>query len=70
METTISAVLGIFSNTGMGLGQVGATGYFGMFNGFSLFLLSMLMIAGRLEMYAIILLFTPSFWHPDKVKAI
>ena len=70
METTISAVLGIFSNTGMGLGQVGAAGYFGMFNGFSLFILSMLMIAGRLEMYAIILLFTPSFWHPDKVKGL
>lgn len=70
METTITAVLGIFSNTGMALGQVGATGYFGMFNGFSLFVLSMLMIAGRLEMYAIILLFTPSFWRPDKVKGL
>ena len=70
METTITAVVGILANTGMALGDVGTTGYFGMFNGFSQFVLAVLMIAGRLEMYAIILLFTRSFWQPDKVKGI
>lgn len=70
METTISTAVGIFSNTGMALGQVGSTGYFGMWNGFSQLVLTFLMIAGRLEMYAIILLFSRSFWQPDKAKAI
>ena len=70
METTITTVVGIFSNTGLALGQPGTTGYFGMFNSFSQFVLIGLMICGRLEMYAIILLFTRSFWQPDKVKGI
>ena len=70
METTITAVVGIMSNTGLALGQIGTTGYFGMFNGFSQLVLAVLMIAGRLEMYAIILLFTRSFWQPDKAKGI
>lgn len=70
METTITSVVGILANTGLALGEVGTTGYFGMFNGFSQIILSILMIAGRLEMYAIILLFTRSFWQPDKVKGI
>lgn len=70
METTITSVIGAFSNTGLALGEVGASGYFGMFNGFSQFILAILMITGRLEMYAIILLFTRSFWQPDKAIAI
>ena len=70
METTITAVVGIMANTGLALGEVGTTGYFGMFNGFSQFVLAILMICGRLEMYAIILLFTRSFWQPNKVKGI
>ncbi|MBR5489164.1 MAG: TrkH family potassium uptake protein, partial [Firmicutes bacterium] len=70
METTITAVVGILANTGLALGEVGTSGYFGMFNGFSQLILAVLMIAGRLEMYAIILLFTRSFWQPDKAKGI
>ena len=70
METTISSAVGIFSNTGMALGEVGTSGYFGMYSGFSQFVLTVLMIAGRLEMYAIILLFSRSFWQLDKAKTI
>jgi trk system potassium uptake protein TrkH len=70
METTFTAVVGIFTNTGLALGQSGTTGYFGMFNEFSQIIMTVLMIAGRLEMYAIILLFTRSFWQPDKAKGI
>lgn len=70
METTITAAVGIFSNTGMAFGDVGTSGYFGMFNGFSQFIFTILMIAGRLEMYAIILLFSRSFWQLDKVRGL
>lgn len=68
METTLSTAIGLFTNTGMALGEVGATGYFGMFNSFSHIFLSFLMIAGRLEIYALLLLFTKTFWSLDKVK--
>ena len=70
METTLSTTIGLFTNTGMALGEVGASGDFSMFNSFSHIFLSFLMIAGRLEIYALLLLFTRTFWSLDKVKNI
>ena len=70
LETTISTSIGLFSNTGMALGTPGCSGYFGMFNGFSQLFLTFLMIAGRLEIYAILLLFSRSFWRLDHAKAL
>lgn len=66
METTLTTALGIFTNTGIAMGEAGCSGYFGMFNGFSQFLMTFLMIAGRLEIYAVMLLFSKSFWSLDK----
>ena len=54
----------------MALGVPGCSGYFGMFNGFSQLFLTFLMIAGRLEIYAILLLFSRSFWRLDRVKTL
>ncbi len=70
METTLSTAIGLFTNTGMALGKVGASGNFGIFNSFSHIFLSFLMIAGRLEIYALLLLFTKTFWSLDRVKNI
>ena len=70
LETTITTALAIFTNTGMALGTPGCSGYFGMFNGFSQLFLTFLMIAGRLEIYAILLLFSRSFWRLDRVKTL
>ncbi len=70
METTFTTVIGIFSNTGIALGESGTSGYFGMFNGFSQLVMTVLMIAGRLEMYAVIILFMKSFWTPNKTSTI
>ena len=50
MDITITTVLGIFTNTGLALGQAGIRGYFGDFNTFSQLFMCFLMIAGRLEM--------------------
>lgn len=66
METTITTALGLFTNTGVAMGKAGCSGYFGMFNGFSQFFMTFLMIAGRLEIYAVILLFSKSFWKLDE----
>ena len=69
-ETTVTTALSIFSNTGMALGEVGSTGFFGMFNGFSKLYLCLLMLAGRLEVYALIMMFTKSFWQEDKSNTL
>lgn len=70
METTITTAIGLFSNTGVALGEVGISGYVGMFNGFSQFFMSLLMIMGRLEIYAVLILFSRSFWKVDRVKSM
>ena len=70
METTITTSIGILANTGVALGMPGGHGYFGMFNEFSQLVMSLLMIAGRLEMYAMVIVFARSFWKPDKAVAI
>ncbi|MBR5129110.1 MAG: hypothetical protein IKU67_03550 [Firmicutes bacterium] len=41
-----------------------------MFNEFSQLVMTALMIAGRLEMYAIVIIFMKSFWTPDKTTTI
>lgn len=58
--TAFSSVAATFNNIGPGLGQVGPTSNFSMYSGFNTFLLSIGMIAGRLEIYPIILLFSPT----------
>lgn len=70
METTFTTALGIFTNTGISLGIPGNSGFYGMFNEFSQFIMCFLMIAGRLEMYALVIVFTKSFWQPDKTTTI
>ena len=60
--TTISAVASAMSNTGIGFGVIGHDGNFGIFSEASRLYLSILMIAGRLELFAVIMLLSPSFW--------
>ena len=62
MTTTLSAAAGILSNTGLGFGELGPANNFSIFSpGVRLFS-SFMMIVGRLELYTILLLFTPYFW--------
>ena len=70
METTITTAIAFFSNTGMALGAAGASGYYGMFNGFSQLVLSFIMIMGRMEMYAVLILFSKYFWKSDSVHTV
>ncbi len=64
--TAVSSVVACVSNIGPGFDAVGATANFAFFSDFSKILLSVLMIAGRLELFTIFLLFTPRFWSSDK----
>ena len=60
--TNFSAVLACFNNIGPGLEAVGPTCNFSAFSGFSKLVLSMDMLAGRLEIFPILLLFSRSTW--------
>ena len=64
--TAFSSVLACLSNIGPGFDAVGAVGNFAFFSDYSKILLSILMIAGRLELFTIFLLFTPRFWNSNK----
>ena len=62
VETNISAVLASINNIGPGFGKVGPTStYFG-YSWFSKLILCLDMLAGRLEIFPIILLFHPTTW--------
>ncbi|MEG1849324.1 MAG: TrkH family potassium uptake protein [Oscillospiraceae bacterium] len=62
-ETTFTAVAACLNNIGPGLGMVGATGNFSAFSDFSKLVLSFNMLAGRLEIFPIIMLLTPFAWR-------
>ena len=58
----ITAILASLSNVGPGFAEVGCNSTYGMLNAFSQMMLAFLMIMGRLEIYAILVLFMPSLW--------
>ena len=61
--TSISGAATSISNVGPGLGSViGANGNFSTLPDLSKWILSAAMILGRLELFAILVLFLPSFW--------
>ena len=62
LVTTFTAVAATFNNIGPGLGLVGPTGNFSAFSPFSKLVLIFDMLAGRLEIFPLLLLFTPSVW--------
>lgn len=58
-----SAVVATLNNIGPGLGTVGATQNYADFNDLSKLLFIFLMMLGRLELFAILVLLIPSFWR-------
>ncbi len=51
-----------YANVGPGIGVFGPMNNFGLMTDASKYLLSSLMILGRLDFFAVLLLFSPSFW--------
>ena len=60
--TSFSAVTSAINNIGPGLNAVGPTGNYAFFSVFSKIVLIFDMLAGRLELLPMLLLFTPSTW--------
>ncbi len=62
LETAFTASLACISNVGPGLGTVGPVNNFAHIPDFGKWVLSLAMLLGRLEIYAILILFAPEFW--------
>lgn len=60
--TAFGCVVATLPNIGPGLGDVGPSGNFAHLNQSTLVFLSLLMVLGRLELYAILALIVPAMW--------
>ena len=60
--TNVTAVISCMNNIGPGIDIVGPAGNFGGFSWFSKLVLSADMIIGRLEIFPVLTLFSPSLW--------
>lgn len=61
--SAFSAVAATFNNIGPGLGVVGPDSSYVFFNSFNKIVLSIAMIMGRLEIFPILILFSPGIWR-------
>jgi trk system potassium uptake protein TrkH len=64
--TTSSAVTAALSNSSLGFGKIGYLASFDVFSAPARLLLAFLMIAGRLELFTVFILFTPAYWRTDR----
>jgi len=60
--TNFTAALSCMSNVGPGLGLIDPSGNFTIFSQFSKVVMTVTMLIGRLEIFAMIILFAPSTW--------
>ena len=62
LVTNFTAVAATINNIGPGLAMVGPTQNFGLFSPFSKYVLMFDMLAGRLELFPLLILFHPTIW--------
>ena len=62
VETNVTSVLACLNNIGPGMDLVGPMSNYAHFSGFSKLVLSFNMLAGRLELFPVLILFLPSAW--------
>ena len=61
--TSLSAVIASINNTGPGLGQVGPAANYAGLTDFQTWVCALAMLLGRLELFTLLILFTPAFWR-------
>lgn len=61
--TSIGAVVACMFNIGPGVGQVGPVEHYGHLPAMAKWILSGCMLAGRLEFYTLLVVFSPAFWR-------
>jgi trk system potassium uptake protein TrkH len=62
-ESAIGASIATLGNIGPGIGQVGPIGNYAAIPLFGKWFLSFLMLLGRLELFTVLILLSPSFWR-------
>jgi trk system potassium uptake protein TrkH len=65
LVTAASAVIATLNVIGPSLGEVGASENYGAVPQGGRWVLSFLMLAGRLEIFTVLVLLTPAFWRPN-----
>jgi len=63
LETSLTAVIASINNAGPGLGAVGPAGNYASLTDFQTWICSTAMFLGRLELFTVLVLFTPTFWR-------
>ncbi|MBV5273267.1 MAG: TrkH family potassium uptake protein [Lamprocystis purpurea] len=61
--SAFTAVIACINNAGPGLGQVGPATNYGSLTDYEIWVLSFTMLLGRLEVFSLLILFTPQFWR-------
>ena len=61
--SSFSAIIACINNAGPGLGVVGPASNFGVLTGFQTWICTLAMLAGRLEVFTLLIIFTPHFWR-------
>jgi len=62
LDTSLGSVAATLGNIGPGIGKVGPAENYAHIPAFGKWFLSFLMLIGRLELFTVIVLFSPSFW--------
>ena len=62
LDTSFGAVAATLGNIGPGIGEVGPVCNYAHFPVAGKWFLSFLMLIGRLELFTVLILFTPNFW--------
>jgi trk system potassium uptake protein TrkH len=61
--TSLSSILACINNSGPGLGLVGPGSNYGVLSDFQTWVCSLAMLLGRLEVFTLLVLFTPALWR-------
>ena len=62
-QSSLGAVMGTLNNAGSGLGVVGPGHTYQALNHFQAWVCTVAMLLGRLEIFSVLVLFTPTFWR-------
>jgi trk system potassium uptake protein TrkH len=63
LVTALSAVVASVNNMGPGLNLVGPATTFAVLTDFQTWICTLAMLLGRLELFTLIVIFTPAFWR-------
>jgi len=61
--SAFSAIIACINNAGPGLGVVGPASNFGVLTDFQTWVCTVAMLVGRLEIFTVLIIFTPRFWQ-------